>query len=83
MRAATADSRRPRLAAPCGLCGGAGVRGMLLKRLLRSAANVLAGVVLVLLAIDPGRPPLPVFALLGVAVVLMLLPSWLAPGKRG
>jgi hypothetical protein len=36
----------------------------------------------VLLALDPGRPLLPVFALLGVAVVLMLLPSWLPPGKR-
>jgi hypothetical protein len=39
--------------------------------------------VLVLLAIDPGRPLLPVFALLGVAVVLMFLPSWLPHGKRG
>jgi hypothetical protein len=36
----------------------------------------------VLLAIDPGRPLLPVIALLGVAVMLMLLPAWLPPGKR-
>jgi hypothetical protein len=61
----------------------AGLHGMWLKRLLWSAANVLAGVVLVLLALDPGRPLLPIFALLAVAVVLMLLPAWLPPGKRG
>jgi hypothetical protein len=56
---------------------------MWLKRLLWSAANVLSGVALVLLALDPGRPLLPVFALLAVGVVLWLLPSWLPPGKRG
>jgi hypothetical protein len=54
---------------------------MRLNRLLGSAANVLGGVVLVLLAIDPGRPLPPVLALLGAGVVLMVLPSWLRPRK--
>jgi hypothetical protein len=57
------------------------LHGILPKRLLGSATNVLAGVVLVLLAIDPGRPLPPVFALLGVVVVLMFLPSWLPPRR--
>jgi hypothetical protein len=56
---------------------------MLLKRLLWSAAKLLGAVVLVLLAINPGRPLLPIFSLLWVGVVLWLLPSWLLPGKRG
>jgi hypothetical protein len=41
--------------------------------------NVLGGAVLVLPAIDPGRPLLPAFALLGVAAALIHLPSWLLP----
>jgi hypothetical protein len=48
-----------------------------LKRVLWSAANLLAGVVLVLLLLDPTRPLLPILGLLGVAVVLMLLPAFL------
>jgi hypothetical protein len=51
-----------------------------LKRILWSAANVLGGAVVVLLLLDPTRPLLPVFVLLGVAVVLMFLPA-LLPGE--
>ena len=50
---------------------------MRLQRTLRSGADVLGGAVIVLLLLDPTRPLLPVFVLLGVAVVLMFLPALL------
>jgi hypothetical protein len=50
---------------------------MRLKRILWSAANAVAGEVLVLLLLDPTRPLLPIFILLGVAVVLMILLAFL------
>jgi len=54
---------------------------MRLKRAFWFTANVLGGVVLVLVMIDPGRPLLPIFVLLGLAVVLMFLPAFLPPEK--
>jgi hypothetical protein len=50
---------------------------MLLRRVLWSAANLLGGVLLVMLLLDPTRPLLPVFILLGMALVLMILPTFL------
>jgi hypothetical protein len=50
---------------------------MRLKRVLWSAANLLGGVVLVLLVLDPTRPLLSVFILLGVAEVLMIHSTFL------
>jgi hypothetical protein len=50
---------------------------MLLKRVLWTAENLVGGTVLVLLLLDPTRPLLPIFGLLGVAVVLMFLPAFL------
>jgi hypothetical protein len=51
-----------------------------LQRTLRSGADVLGGAVVVLLLLNPARPLATVFALLGAAVVLLLLPA-LPPGK--
>lgn len=48
---------------------------MRLKRILWSAANVLGGAAIVLLVLDPTRPLVPILVLLGVAVVLMILPT--------
>jgi len=50
---------------------------MRLKHVLWTVANALGAAVLVLLAIDPNRPLQPIFALLGLAVVLWLLPALL------
>jgi hypothetical protein len=52
---------------------------MRLKRVCWSAANILGAAVLVLLLLDPGRPMLLIFVLLGVGVVLMVLLAFL-PG---
>lgn len=46
-------------------------------RALYFVANVLGGVVIVLLLLDPTRPLRPVFALLAAAVLFLLLPSFL------
>jgi hypothetical protein len=46
-----------------------------MKRALYLLANLLGGVVLVLLLLDPARPLGPIFILL--AVVCAVLPSWL------
>jgi hypothetical protein len=54
---------------------------MRLKRVLWSAANLLGGVVLVLLVMDPSRPLLHILVLLAVSVVLMLLPAFLPHDK--
>jgi hypothetical protein len=51
------------------------------RRLLYLAANVLGGVVLVLLVLDPGRGFLPVVILLALAVLLALLPGFLPPDR--
>ena len=51
------------------------------RRLLYLTANVLGGVVLVLLLLDPGRDLLPVFLLLALAVLLAVLPRFLPPGR--
>jgi hypothetical protein len=50
-----------------------------MKRLSYAVANVLGGVVLVLLLIDPTRTLLPVFVLLGLAVLFFVLPRFLPP----
>jgi hypothetical protein len=50
---------------------------MRLRHVSWSVANVLAGAVLVLLILDPSRPLLPIFILLGAAVTLMDLPAFL------
>jgi hypothetical protein len=47
------------------------------RRPLHLAANVLGGVALVLLALDPGRELLPVVILLAAAVLLAVLPRFL------
>ena len=52
-----------------------GTQALRLKRVLWSAANVLGGAVLVLLLLDPTRPLLPIFVLLGTAVVFWVLPA--------
>ena len=49
-----------------------------LRRALYILANGFAGVVLVLLLIDPSRPLIPIFVLLALAVVCALVP-WLLP----
>jgi hypothetical protein len=49
----------------------------MLRRVLYGMANLLGGVVLVLLFLDPGRDLLPVFALLALAVLLATLPRFL------
>ena len=51
------------------------------RRLLYLAANVMGGVVLVLLLLDPGRDLLPVGILLALAVFLAVLPRFLPPGR--
>jgi hypothetical protein len=51
------------------------------RRLLYLAANVLGGVVLVLLVLDPGRDLLPVLILLAAAVLPAVLPRFLPPGR--
>jgi hypothetical protein len=48
-----------------------------MKRVLYLLANLLGGVVLVLLLLDPARPLVPIFILLAAAVVCAVLPSWL------
>jgi hypothetical protein len=48
-----------------------------MKRALYLLANLLGGVALVLLLLDPGRPLGPIFLLLAAAVVCTVLPSWL------
>lgn len=52
-----------------------------LKRVLWASANVLGGIVIVLVVVDPLRPLLPIFLLLGLAVVLMFLPALFPPGQ--
>ena len=51
------------------------------RRLLYLVANVLGGVVLVLLLLDPGRDLLPVFLLLALTVLLVVLPRFLPPRR--
>ena len=46
-----------------------------MKRCLYVPANLLAGLVLVLLLVESSRPLVPVFVLLGLAVVCAVLPS--------
>ena len=48
-----------------------------MKRVLYFLANLLGGVVLVLLLLDPTRPLVPVFVLLGLAVLFAVLPRFL------
>ena len=48
-----------------------------MKRVLYFLANLLGGVVLVLLVLDPTRPLVPVFVLLGLAVLFAVLPRFL------
>ena len=48
-----------------------------MRRVLYFLANLLGGVVLVLLVLDPTRPLEPVFVLLGLAVVFAVLPRFL------
>ena len=50
------------------------------RRLLYLVANVLGGVVLLLLLLDPGRDLLPVGILPALAVPLAVLPRSLPPG---
>ena len=50
-------------------------------RLLSLAANVLGGIVLILLLFDPGRDLLLIFILLAMAVILAVLPRFLPPGR--
>jgi hypothetical protein len=56
---------------------------MLLKRILWSAANLLGGAVVVLLVLDPTRPLLPIFIVVGTAIVLMVLPALLGRSRPG
>jgi hypothetical protein len=56
-------------------------QAMRLKRVLWTAANLLGGAVLVLLLVDPTRPLLPIFILLGLGVVFMALPAYI--GRSG
>jgi hypothetical protein len=49
-----------------------------MKRFLYLLANLLGGLVLVLLLLDPARPLAPVFALLALAVVCAVLPRFLS-----
>jgi hypothetical protein len=46
-----------------------------------SAANLLDGVVLILLVIDPTHPLVPILALLAAAVVLPIWSSFLPPDQ--
>jgi hypothetical protein len=48
-----------------------------MKRVLYLFANSFAGVVLVLLLLDPSRPLVPVFILLALAVVCAAVPWFL------
>ena len=48
-----------------------------MRRVLYFLANLLGGVVLVLLLLDPTRPLAPIFVLLGLAVVFAVLPRFL------
>jgi hypothetical protein len=48
-----------------------------MKRVLYGLANGLAGVVLVLLLLDPTRPLALVFVLLSLAVVCTIVPTFL------
>ena len=48
-----------------------------MRRVLYFLANLLGGVVLVLLLLDPTRPLVPVFVLLGLAVFFAVLPRFL------
>ncbi len=48
-----------------------------MKRDLYFLANLLGGVVLVLLLLDPTRPLAPIFVLLSLAVVFAVLPQFL------
>ena len=48
-----------------------------MKRVLYLLANLLGGVVLVLLLLDPTRPLAPIFVLLGLAVLFAVLPRFL------
>jgi hypothetical protein len=48
-----------------------------MKRALYLLTNLLGGVVLVLLLLDPGRPLVPVFLFLAVAAVCAVLPTQL------
>jgi hypothetical protein len=48
-----------------------------MRRLLYLLANVLGGVVLVLLLLDPARPLGPIFLLLAAPVVCAVLPKYL------
>jgi hypothetical protein len=48
-----------------------------MKRVFYILANGLAGVVLVLLLLDPTRPLVPVFVLLALAVVCSVVPWFL------
>jgi hypothetical protein len=53
----------------------------MMRRLLYLSANILGGIVLVLLFRNPGRDLLPVFILLALALLLALLPGFLPPRK--
>jgi hypothetical protein len=48
-----------------------------MKRALYVLANLLAGLVLVLLLVDDSRPLVPILVLLALAVVCAVLPSML------
>ncbi len=48
-----------------------------MKRVLYALANLLGGVVLVLLVLDPTRPLAPIFVLLGLAVIFSVLRQFL------
>jgi hypothetical protein len=48
-----------------------------MNRVLYFLANLLGGVVLVLLLLDPTRPLAPIFVLLALAVVCAVLPRFL------
>jgi hypothetical protein len=49
-----------------------------MKRTLYFLADLLGGVVLVLLLLDPTRPLAPIFVLLGLAVAFAIIPRFLA-----
>jgi hypothetical protein len=53
-----------------------------MRRLSYFVANVLGGVVLALLVIDPTLTLWPVFVLLGLAVLFFVLPRFLPPKRK-
>lgn len=48
-----------------------------MKRVLYLLANLLGGIVIVLLLVDPTRPLAPIFVLLALAVVCAVVPLFL------